>query len=377
MPLELEGAKIIIATLKHRDRISTIDLEGVPALLWKPLLEMTEPFPVLTILKLHHWSTRNIHVLPDSFMGGSCPRLQELHLDEIPFPGLGKLLLSTSDLTDLRLQEIPHSGYIAPEAMITSLSGLTNLKTFEIGFRSPRSRAKRASRRPPTTTLVVLAALTDFHFKGDSMYLEEIVSRIDAPLLETFTITFFDCLVLDTPHLRRFISHTKTFTALHRVDVTCDRVYSDISVTFYPLDGPGSTDRGVLTLGAQYTDSGPGFMSFVQLCNSSLPPIPSLDRLSTRNYRSSCPPSINVTGWVELLRVFSFVKDLELSGKLSYSILPALRELAGEGLIEVLPALQNIFVHWIWQSDYFMKDIELFVAARRLSGHPVVIHCLQ
>jgi len=381
MPLELEGAKIIIATLKHRDRISTIDLEGVPALLWKPLLEMTEPFPVLTILKLHHWSTRNIHVLPDSFMGGSCPRLQELHLDGISFPGLGKLLSSTSDLTDLRLQEIPHSGYIAPEAVITCLSGSTKLRSFELGFRSPRSRAIRASQPPPTVTRIVLAAITRFKFQGDSAYLEEIVSRIDTPILESLTVTLFDCLVLDTPQLRHFLSHTETFTALHRADVTFDfdDCVSDIGVTFSPSHGSASSDSegGALTLGVRYTDSGQGSMSLVRLCNSSLPPLPTLERLSIRNCLYSYQSRTTSTEWVEFLRVFTFVKNLDLSGRLSNQIRNALGELAGEG-VEGLPALQDIFVHGFWASDDVLKNnIEPFIAARRLSGHPVAVHCLE
>ena len=332
---------------------------------------------MLTSLRLYSCA-RKIWVLPNSFMGGSCPCLQDLHLDGIPFLGLGKLLLSTSDLIDLCLEEIPHSGYIAPEAMIIYLSGLTKLQSFELGFRSLQSQAKQASRHPPTMTHIVLSALTRFWFQGDSMYLEEIMSQIDTPLLETFTITLFDSLVLNTPQLCHFISHTKTFTALHQADIICHGVYSDISVTFFLLDGPGSTNRRVLMLGVQYTPSGPRFTSLVWLCSSSLPPLPTLEHLSTQHYLSSCPPCISVTEWVELLCVFSFVKDLRLSRKLSYSVFPALRELAGEGVIEVLPALQNIFVHsTIWASDYFMKDIELFVTTRQLSGHPVAIHRLE
>ena len=36
-------------------------------------------------------------VLADSFIGGSAPRLQELSLDGIPFPEVGKQLLSAND----------------------------------------------------------------------------------------------------------------------------------------------------------------------------------------------------------------------------------------------------------------------------------------
>ena len=378
----LEGVKIILAALKSRDRISTIDFEGVPGLLWKPVFAMTEPLPVLTSLRLHLWH-EDIQPLPDSFLGGSCPRLQELHLNGIPFPGLRNLLLSTSDLIDLRLENIPHSGYIAPEAMITNLSALSKLESFVLAFQSPRSLAEQPSRHSSTVTRVVLTALTRFQYQGSSAYLEEIVSRIDTPQLESFTITFFDQLVLDTPHLRHFIDHTQTFTGLNQADIIFNGQYSDIGVKLLLTDGPRSPDFGALTLGVQYTRSGPKFMSLVRLCSSSLPPLPTLKRISTRCQLSSRQPlPMRTTEWVEFFRVFNFVEDLDLSrnSDLMYAILHALEELVGERVMEALPALQNIFVHkpWApWESDYPVKVVEPFVAARQLSGRPVAVHCLE
>ena len=376
---KLEGAKIIIAALKHRDRISTIDLRYVPTMLWKPFLAITEPFPLLTSLRLDLWD-EDIQVLTDSFLGGSCPRLQELYLDGIPFPGLGNLLSSTSDLINLHLEDIPHSSYIPPEAMISYLSASsTKLESLHLELRSPQPQAKRASQHPPTMTRVVLAALTRFRFRGDSKYLEEILSHIDTPLLESITITFFDCLILDTPQLRRFISHTEIFTAFHRADIIFDGDYSDVSVTFSPSDVLGSTDRGVLTLGVRCTESGPGFVSLVRLCNSALPSFPTLERLSIQYYHSPGNPGVSVTEWVEFLRVFPFVKDLYISsnGRLNYSILPAMTALAGEIVVKTLPALQNLFVHRSWGSQHFMKSFDSFVAARQLSGRPIALHFLE
>jgi hypothetical protein len=90
---------------------------------------------------------------------------------------------------------------------------------------------------------------------------------------------------------------------------------------------------------------------------------------------------MSATEWVEFLRVFNFVEDLDLSRntELMYSILRALKELVGERVMEALPALQNIAVHKPWQpwADYPMKGIEPFVTARQLSGRPVAIHCLE
>ena len=47
---------------------------------------------------------------------------------------------------------------------------------------------------------------------GVSDYLDDLVARIDAPLLDNFYITFFHQLILDTPQLTLFISLTVTLT---------------------------------------------------------------------------------------------------------------------------------------------------------------------
>jgi hypothetical protein len=63
-------------------------------------------------------------------------------------------------------------------------------------------------KRPPPLTRSVLSALTDFRFKGVSEYLEDLVARIDAPLLRELYITLFNQIVFDTPQFVQFISRT-------------------------------------------------------------------------------------------------------------------------------------------------------------------------
>ena len=107
---------------------------------------MRRPFPALELLDLG-FKDETQPVLPDSFLGRSAPDLERLTLRYIPFPGLPKLLLSATHLVDLHLYNIPHSGYISPEVMVTCLSMLTRLKYFFITFESPQSRPD-----PPTST---------------------------------------------------------------------------------------------------------------------------------------------------------------------------------------------------------------------------------
>jgi hypothetical protein len=208
----LRGVNNIIAALKQHDRICGIDIDGVPDSLLKRLVAI-KSFPALEQLTLRS-SDERAPMLPDSFLGGSAPRLRRLLLSNIPFPGIGKLLLSTTDLVRLYLWSIPYSGYISPESMVASLSTLTRLEQLDLLFRSPRSRTERDNRQSPPFSRIVIPALTRLWLKGDSEYFEDIFSRIDAPRLDDMNITFFNQLVFDTPHLRRFICHTEKLKAL-------------------------------------------------------------------------------------------------------------------------------------------------------------------
>ena len=148
----------IIAALEHPDRVCEVQLNDVPSSLLEKLLPaMQEPFPALTYLRLGT-KDNTVPVIPGSFLGGFAPHLGDLSLMgiPIPFPGLGKLLLSTTDLIHLFLHKIPHSGYFSPEAMVTCLSALTRLQVLKVGFESPRSRPYRENGRlpPPTRTLL-------------------------------------------------------------------------------------------------------------------------------------------------------------------------------------------------------------------------------
>jgi hypothetical protein len=90
-----------------------------------------------------------------------------------------------------------------------------------------------------------------------------------------------------------------------------------------------------------------------------------------------CQGNIENTQWLELLRPFINVKDLQLSKKVAPFVAPALQELTGERVTEVLPALQNLFLDDFKASRPIEEGIGQFVARRQLSGHPVAIHYVE
>src|SRR5258708_3954374 len=139
----------VIAALEHNNRVCRVELLRVSSWqLEKVVAAMRESFPVLSRLQLGS-EDEMAFVIPDSFLGGSAPRLRSLVLDYIPFPRLPKLLLSATHLVHLHLLNIPHSGYISPEAMVTCLGVLTRLEILWLLFESPRSRPRSTTRLPP------------------------------------------------------------------------------------------------------------------------------------------------------------------------------------------------------------------------------------
>jgi hypothetical protein len=157
----------------HPDRVCYVEIAAKSSLLGKVATVMQEPFPALTLLRLSS-NDGDVPALPSEFLGGSAPRLQEICLDGIPFLTLPTLLFSTSDLVVLNLDNIPITGYISPEAMITCLTTLTRLRSLSNGFRAPTSHSDQMITRPSPQTRVVLPALTFFDFRGISEYLKDL-----------------------------------------------------------------------------------------------------------------------------------------------------------------------------------------------------------
>ncbi len=362
----------IMAALEHNDRVCEISLQDVTSLVLEEVLApMQKPYPALTDLTI--WRQDDNGALPivlESFLGGSAPRLRHLSLNRIPFPGLPKLLLSATHLVDLHLWDIPNSGYFTPEAIVTGLSASTSLKVLWLVFKSPLSRPKREGRCPPPLTRSILPALTMILFKGASEYLEDLVARIDTPLIDCLHITFFHQLIFDTPQLTQFISRTPNLETQGeaRVIFSGDKV----EVTLPPIFPTG------LKLEISCKQSDWQLSSLAQIYSPALPLIHTTEHLYIHITNYLPPPphwqdDIEDGQWLEVLHPITSVKNLYLSWELTPSIAPALQELVGERVLEVLPALQSLFLEELHPSGPVHEAIGKFVAARQLAGHPIIV----
>jgi hypothetical protein len=356
-----------IAALEHNDRIHELDLFYISSsqIMEKVLAAMQRPFPALTCLRLGFVDQSSL-VVPASFLGGSAPVLQTLSLDLIiPFPGLPELLLSATHLVQLTLNHhLPHSGYISPEAMVTCLSVLTRLESLSIGFESLQSRPDPETRLPPPRTCTLLPVLTQLSFYGASEYLEGLVAPIDAPLLDCLEITFHQP-IFDSPQLAQFISRTPLFKGHDEARVEFSN--EDVWIT---LDG-------AIVLGITGYEEDWQLSSLAQVYGSSFPRalIRTVKRLYIlKNDRLLLPWEDDVESgqWLELFHLFTAVTDLYLSSEVTEYTTPALQELVGERVTEVLPSLQTIF----FEEETLRFDREAigqFVAARQLASRPLAV----
>jgi hypothetical protein len=388
LPLVIQGhvfdSSMDDVIAEHSDRIYQIDINcpSTPQIqkLWTAI---QVPFPNLAVLSLsleksgsRLWSYAGLSygpILPDSFLGGSVPRLRFLALTFIPFPGLPKVLLSATHLVKLWLLAIPHSGYISPEAMVTCLSVLTSLEEFKFQFYSPQSSPDQESRRPPPSARPVLPALTTFSFKGVNEYLEELVARIDTPRLDRLLITFFHDINfnLNTPELNRFFCRTPTLGGYDEACLICRHHETQVRLC---QSQPERSDHRMAEVNILCQVSDWQLSSLVQICTLSLHHFLTMENLYIHEGRDSRPNwavDIDNTEWLDLLLPFTAVKNLYLSKKISSRIAPALQELTGGRTTEVLPALQNVLLEGFRPSKPVQEGIAQFISARQLTNHPV------
>ncbi|KAH9974391.1 hypothetical protein BGW80DRAFT_1251610 [Lactifluus volemus] len=353
----------IYAALEHPNRIREICLWIIHPLLDRLVTMMQKPFPELESLFLVTYD-EPVPVFPNTFLGGSASRLRSLTLSGIPFPTLPKLLLSSNCLVDLSFDRIPQSGYISPETMAGSLSGLTRLKSFSIGFKSSVSFPDR---RPPPPTRAVLPVLTQFQFCGPNEYLEDLLARINAPLLHTSCIALFNQPVFGTQQLTQFIGHAPMFMSYNEAEI--DFMSDAVSIICSSIE----QYSGYLKLDIPSNEGDLQVPSMTQICSRFSFLMSRIERLYIQaRHRLPFRVEMDDTHWLELFRPFTAVQALYLPLQVWTLIMHRLSE---ESVTDALPALVDLYLEGYQAPGSELPDIEPFITARQHSGHPVVVRC--
>ena len=357
------GMDNIIAALGQSNRVSQVNLWGSRLGNVLPLMQV--PFPELTDLRL---SSRDRDNIPDTFLGGSAPRLRRLELNFISFPGLPKLLLSATHLVELHLRDIPYSGAIVP-----SLTTLSNLKSLTLNLEHSPPYPDWEIRSLPQPKRSILPALTEFHFDGLIEYLEELVTRIKTPQLDKMYITFYrpTDFDFDCSRLIQFINRTPTLRALDEAHVEFHDLNAILRLRYQTSDV--NSHSLPIDISCRNLHRQPS--SIEQICNPSLYLLSTVEDLyiELRYFHRVWNDAVGKDQWLELFLPFIAVKNLYLSKEFAPCIAAALQELVGDRITEVLPNLQNIFVKELEPSGPFQENIGQFVAARQLSNHSIAI----
>ena len=364
----LSGTDNIVAALRQSNRVCQVDLSG--SQLDKVLAPMHVPFPELTALQLWSHDRDNPMVISDTFLGGSAPRLRFLFLHSISFPGLPKLLLSATHLVYLHLLYIPVSEYISPEAIVAPLSVLSSLESLMLRFECPRPDREISSLPSPKRS--ILPALAIFCFEGSIEYLEQLLTRIDAPQLNKTFISFSPRIDVnfDFPQLVQFINRTPTLGALDEAHVQFQDDSTSLGFRYRTRTSKSSADEFLIDISCRVSPL--RLPSIKQVCNPSLHLLSTVEDLYIE-HRYWGNDAIGNDLWLQLLLPFIAVKNLYLSKEFAPGIAAALQEHIGDRITEVLPSLQNIFVEELEPSEPFEKYFGQFVAARQLSNHTIAV----
>jgi hypothetical protein len=336
----------MIATLENRSQVQVIILNEKCLPFERFVMVMQEPFPALECLDLRY---SGAGALPDTFLGGSAPRLRSLSF--------------------------------SPETMATSVSALAKLTHLEIDFEG-YAFPYPFPRIPPPLTCAVLPVFTSLRFEGLIHYLEDFVARIDAPLFDNVTLMLVCRLGFDIQQLTRFISHAPILMCMYSREMMGIRFsHGRAMVDVHPLK---SVFPFILST-TSWREADQQVSSMAQIiCSQLAIVVCGIARLDIDYHPDipSPPGDMDDTQWKKNFRPFTFLRTLCLKSQSPTSesfIVSMPRGLSGETATKVLPALDNLYLvrshsEAYHPSEYERQHIQQFITARQHSNHPVTVH---
>jgi hypothetical protein len=298
--------------------------------------------------------------------------LREIKLDGIafPFPAIRQVLLSTNNLVELHLPDIPNDFYFSPDDLVTGLSTSVQLKRLTVGFHSPASSPPPIMTRPPAQR-ATLPSLRIVDFHGAVEYLEEFVARIDLPALRKITVRLFNQIFFEIPQFFQLISCPKALGSPKRIIVRHSAVSVRVSFrnTGYTAR---SDDLFFLETSCRRLD---WQLSFVTQISSQLSEILSSVHSILIYNKSGFPTGkeeVDPTQWLELFQPFGRVASVHVWGE---QIVPGIvQALVIEDMAtEILPELNLLSLSRYRDSPSVAKVVEQFVTTRKLSGRTVTL----
>ena len=205
----VENEEGMLLALQHRDRLRRIRLLWPLPSLQKFIMAMDGEFPILEYLYVAPPSKNHTSLmLPHA---SQAPRLHYLILIGFAFPTGRPLFPTAVDVVTLSLQEIHSYANFRLSDLFHLLSLLPQLESLTIGFHSPFPNHDVRAQLSQMSNMIhlTLPNLRHFAFEGVSTYLEMLLPRVTAPLLERLRIYFFNQLTFSVPCLRDFMNKAR------------------------------------------------------------------------------------------------------------------------------------------------------------------------
>ena len=363
----------VIIALRHTDRVCEIDL-GVTNPISQPIADVMQvPFPALESIRI----ASNDAAEPPAirgFLGGSAPRLKVIHVEglAIPFPALRQLLLSTDNLVELFLRNIPKSCYISPNALVTILTNLGHLKKLDVRFRPPTSRST-TDMEPPLLERPTFPSLISLGFRGASEYVEAFVARTYLPALTTLSITFFNQAIFEIPQLNGFISRVEGLMSFNHISI----IFAEnaVGITFYRKEKRGYRNWGQncnLSISCRRLDWQLSFTT--QIFNQLFPLISSAKVLIIyKPYAMSAGrEEVDPAQWLELFQPLPHLSEVRVDVE---ELVPDIvHALVNQGMAAgVLPGLTSLYLEGYQKSPSTIDAAKRFVDSRKLANHNIFL----
>ena len=325
-----------IWALLQCDRVRRIHVAAPTTVLCNFFEVMDCEFPMLERLYLRlSTETRTGLGLPENLRA---PLLHHLTLSNISLPMKSRLLRRADGLITLRLFNVPTSYMFDPAHLVAQLSWMTRLETLMVQFYKPIPESRFDS--PALPTLFTLHSLKVLVFGGSNTYMEGILGRINAPLLSTLNVEFVDELTFNLSRMVQFVRRTGEFR-FRSVELQFDKELVSLMVDRHP-ERTGSYPF-LLQVNCQPLDRQAASVS--QICHALEPVLADVEHLTLGFHKDGSVPwedEIDVEMWHGILRTFSSVQSLRLSGSLVGDLFRSLQLDEEELPLDLLPNLREL-----------------------------------
>jgi hypothetical protein len=360
----------ILLALQHPDRVRRIKLALPTWTLRKVIIAMDGQFPILERLWIGSPLDNDGNTtlaLPRAF---KAPLLRQFALQTVSLPTRSPLLMTTVGLVLLALVDIPSSAYFVPSHLLTRLSLMPQLEKLVIRFHSPHPSYDVESQLSigSVITHVTLPILRTFFFRGVDTYLEDLLARISAPLLNNLAIEFFNQLTFTIPRLLQFMRTSPTFN-LNAIELK----FSSNSF-FLRWKKPRGTSGFFLSITCSHLDrqvsSAVQILSVLELILSPVEELTLFQGHMALDVWSEWHREVDRTQWRELLRPFTKVKILGVQNEFVEELARSLHSENEEMSLDILSNLEELKMSRGLRSkngDTFTP----FIQERQAAGHPV------